>query len=51
MLAIGRGATIELFDLSSTNNTPINNWTAHSEIVRTLAWSPDGKSLASGRFR
>jgi WD40 repeat protein len=50
-LAIGRAANIETFDLTSTNTAPIAAWTAHGEFVRALAWSADGKRLASGSFR
>src|SRR4051812_33837066 len=50
-LAIGRGTNIQIFDLTSTNSAPQSEWSAHSEIVRALAWSADGKKLASGSFR
>jgi WD40 repeat protein len=50
-LAVGRGTSIQIFDLASTNTAPSAEWSAHSEIVRTLAWSADGKKLASGSFR
>jgi mono/diheme cytochrome c family protein len=50
-LAVGRGGKIQIFDVSSTNTAPMADWNAHSEIVRTLAWSADGKRLASGSFR
>lgn len=50
-LAIGRRNSIQVFDLTSTNTAPAAEWTAHSEFVRTLAWSADGKLLASGSFR
>jgi WD40 repeat protein len=50
-LAVGRGSKIQIFDLSSTNAAPVSEWNAHDEIVRALAWSADGKRLASGSFR
>src|SRR5262249_20974714 len=42
-LAIGRCTNIQIFDLASTNTAPLVEWNAHSEIVRTLTWSADGK--------
>jgi WD40 repeat protein len=50
-LALGRGASIQVFDLSATNAAPLGEWTAHSENIRALTWSNDGKRLASGSFR
>ncbi len=50
-LAVGRGSRIQVFDGASTNASPIAEWSAHTEFVRSLAWSQDGKRLASGSFR
>lgn len=50
-IAIGRGTIIQIVDLSATNATVVDEWKAHSEIVRALAWSADGARLASGSFR
>ncbi len=50
-LAAGRGTNIQIFDLSTTNTSPTAEWSAHSEIVRSLAWTDDGHRLASGSFR
>jgi WD40 repeat protein len=50
-LAIGRANRIYLYDLASTNYAATAEVEAHRDAVRSLAWSPDGKFLASGSFR
>lgn len=49
-LAVGRGADVDLFDLKAkelnrTGTLPME------EVVQSIAWSPDGKIIASGGFR
>jgi WD40 repeat protein len=48
ILAVGRGRDIELWDLASRAKTVIG--AAHEASVRSAAFSPDGKILASGDF-
>lgn len=56
-LAAGRGATIEVFDLSldvpegSETREPSARLDRHRDAVQSLAWSRDGTRLASGGFR
>lgn len=50
-LAFGRGNQVELRDLTATNFPVLAHFTAHADVVRSLAWSPDGRQLASGSFR
>jgi mono/diheme cytochrome c family protein len=50
-LAIARGNRILIHDVGGTNFNVIAEVTAHKDAVRSLAWSADGKSLASGAFR
>jgi WD40 repeat protein len=40
-----------IYDLTDTNYAKAAQIPAHSEIVRALSWSPDGRRLASGGFR
>ncbi|HTG45932.1 MAG TPA: LpqB family beta-propeller domain-containing protein, partial [Verrucomicrobiae bacterium] len=54
-LAIGRGSSILVYDLTSTNKeTPgrlLSKTEGHADIVRALSWNPEGTLLASGGFR
>src|SRR5688500_8227613 len=50
-LAIARGNQVLIHDVTGTNFNVIAEVVAHSDAVRALAWSADGKSLASGAFR
>ncbi len=50
-LAFGRGEGIEIRDVSATNHPVLVSQAAHVDAVRALAWSPDGRQLASGSFR
>jgi len=50
-LAFGRGERIEIRDVSATNHLVLVSQAAHADAVRALAWSPDGRQLASGSFR
>ena len=50
-LAIGRGNRIALHSTASTNFALLKDFKAHRDVVRSLAWSRDGRFLASGSFR
>jgi len=50
-LAIARGNRIFVHDLTTTNFEMTAGYEAHSDVVRSLAWSADGKQLVSGSFR
>lgn len=50
-VAWARGADLLIQDLGSTNNLPPLRITAHKDIVRSVAWSPDGNWVATGGFR
>jgi WD40 repeat protein len=50
-LAFGRGAVLELRDAAATNYPVIFSAPLHTDVVRSLAWSRDGRLLASGAFR
>lgn len=47
-LAVGRGSRVLIHDLSITNYPVIIETSAHHDVVRSLAWTPDGQRLASG---
>jgi mono/diheme cytochrome c family protein len=50
-MAVARGSQLVIHDLSATNFPALAERTAHRDAVRSLAWSSDGKFLASGSFR
>lgn len=50
-LAIGRGGRIYLHDVSKAERPLIKELDGHRDAVQSLAWSGDGKHLASGGFR
>jgi WD40 repeat protein/mono/diheme cytochrome c family protein len=50
-LAVGRGNRIAVHDLAATNFPVLVERAAHDDVVRSLAWSPDGRLIASGSFR
>ena len=49
-LAIARGSTVVVHDLSQTNRV-VATLDGHRDVVQSIAWSPDGKWLASGEYR
>jgi WD40 repeat protein len=51
LIAIGRANHIYLHDLTQTNHPITQDLQGHQDLVQSLAWSSDGKSLASGAFR
>jgi WD40 repeat protein len=50
-IAIGRGNNIVVHDLSATNFPALLQTNAGRDVVRSLAWSGDGRFIASGSFR
>ena len=50
-LAVGRGGSIIIHDASRTNFPVLMKVAAHHDAVQALAWSEDGRWLASGGFR
>ena len=50
-LAVGRGGSVVIHDASQTNFPVLAQWQAHPDAVQALAWSSDGRWLASGAFR
>ena len=49
-LAIARGSTVMVHDLTQTNKV-VATLGGHRDSVQSLAWSPDGKWLATGGYR
>ncbi len=49
-LAVGRGDQILIYDLSTPARTLIAQLPTPRDLVQSLAWSPNGKFLASGGF-
>ncbi|WP_147437667.1 WD40 repeat domain-containing protein [Streptomyces radicis] len=51
LLAVGEDRAIRLFDVNSPGDPEeLAEWTAHTETIGTLAFSPDGRRLASAGF-
>src|SRR5207249_6930443 len=46
-LAVGRGGTVVVHDASQTNFPVLAQLEAHRDAVQAMAWSPDGRWLAS----
>jgi WD40 repeat protein len=49
-LAVGRGSSV-IIHASQTNFPVLTEFAAHRDAVQSLAWSGDGRWLASGGFR
>jgi WD40 repeat protein len=49
--AFARGGRIWVYTVGATNSTLRSEMQGHSDAVQALAFSPDGKILASGGFR
>jgi WD40 repeat protein len=50
-LAVGCGNQVVIYDAAGTNLAVKTRASAHPDTVQCLAWSSDGKKLASGAFR
>lgn len=50
-LAVGRGGSVVIHDASQTNLPVLAQFEAHRDAVQSLAWSGDGRWLASGGFQ
>ena len=50
-LAVGYGNNILTYDVTGTNPTLVSRASAHPDPVQSIAWSSDGKLLATGAFR
>ena len=49
-LAIGRGKVVEIYSLEDKDANQTGAWSGHRDEIRSLAWAPNGKFLASGGF-
>lgn len=50
-LAVGRGSRINVYEAGATNHVLLRKLEGHRDAVQSLAWSADGKWIASGGFR
>ncbi len=50
-LAWARGAEVLVHDMSATNYPLVLRSSVDGDVIRSLAWSPDGRWLATGGFR
>jgi WD40 repeat protein len=50
-LAAGRGGEISIYEVGQTNHPVLGKLEGHHDAIQALAWSPDGKWLASGAYR
>lgn len=49
--AVGQGTRLHVGEVTGTNLVPAVSIQAHTDVVRALAWSPDGRRIASAGFR
>jgi WD40 repeat protein len=50
-LAVACGNQVALYNLAATELSLVAHASAHLDPVQSIAWSPDGKRLATGGFR
>lgn len=50
-LAVGRGGGVSLYRVGATNLVLLREVAAHRDAVEALAWTSDGRFLASGGFQ
>lgn len=50
-LAVARANALDVYDLSKPERPLDQKLTGHTEAVQSVAWSPDGKWIATGGFR
>jgi WD40 repeat protein len=50
-IAAGKGNRIDLYEPADKEPKKLIELKGHRDVVQSLAWSPDGKRLASGGFR
>ena len=50
-LAAGHGSLVTVHNLAEKDKPPLAKLTGHRDAVQSIAWSPDGKRLATGGFR
>ncbi len=50
-LAVARGGTLGLYRLDGTNLVRLAEAAAHVDAIQDVAWSPDGRFVASGGFQ
>jgi len=50
-VAYGRGGELVVEAVGATNFTALGSVVAHRDVVRAVAWSADGRWIATGGFR
>jgi len=50
-LAVGRGGSVEIRDAKKERFPVVQKFVAHVDSIQSIAWSSDGRSLATGAFR
>lgn len=50
-LAVTRAAGVDIYDLGKPERPLLQHLSGHTEAIQSIAWSPDGKWIATGGFR
>ena len=50
-LAVTRGSNVDVYHFSKPERPLLQHLSGHAEVIQSIAWSDDGKWLATGGFR